>query len=308
MSDDISQEALRRIAENKRKAEEALREKNIQEEMKKIEYDALPKCLHGVPNDYKSWNYFCETYKKYEIHRGGTSTIQRIPTCTKCMKDAEIKQKKEDDDKAAAEAAEAMRIKVAADLEQSRVAKIARDKTIEETTNKFKANKNILNFTHLWEDPWYAETIYLQREGINKYVPIAYGINCPQRFLLGDFVSVCPTPTQWETHFKDGLIPFLPVCLHCLKPTQMKAAPIIYLRGTPQGWPHSERYIDNVYCEDGHYKWIASSGKHYRGEKEWDPTDPDGSKAAAIKRAAEISSAEKQIAELQARIQELKLA
>ena len=127
MSDDISQEALRRIAENKRKAEEALREKAIQEQMKKIEYDALPKCLHGTPNDYTSSKYFCETYK---------CDPRRFSTCTKCIEEAGIKQKKEDEEKARARAAEAMQIKVAADLERSRLAKIARDKTIEENTNK----------------------------------------------------------------------------------------------------------------------------------------------------------------------------
>jgi len=55
-----------------------------------------------------------------------------------------------------------------------------------------------------------------------------------------------------------------------------------------------------------HYKWEASTGKHYKHGVEWDPTDPDGAKAAAARRAAELATAEAQMAELQAKIQRLR--
>jgi hypothetical protein len=121
-------------------------------------------------------------------------------------------------------------------------------------------------------------------------------------------------PETWNTHFEEGLIPFLPSCPFCKKQNIIHSVPNNIL------W---------VMCND-HYKWDPVANKHYKYDKFpprkpefnhlgveycplntghpsegrwviWDPADPDGAlakKAAAEKEIAEI---EKAIAELQAK-------
>lgn len=114
--DDIAQEAIRRIAENKRKAEEKEREKAILAHMRKLEYDALPKCIHGIPSDAKALNDYCEYYDptiySYQrtifksamisvLHSRGVvaeakaaSDWPRLVDCDKCTQKAQANMKK----------------------------------------------------------------------------------------------------------------------------------------------------------------------------------------------------------------------
>jgi len=344
--DDIAQEAMRRIAENKRKAEEEAREKVICAHMQKLEYDALPKCAHGLPSDAQTWLDHCERYDIYiSLHektrfklrlmsvvqaRGAEAASQLnwppLVHCEKCVNDAHVRKQKEEAAKVAAITAEAKRITAERSAERDRQANIARAKHIEDKTAELRGDKTILNFVGLTEPVWTAETYYLRLEDGGKYVLIADGVNVTVRPMLGE-LSKAPVPTHWATHFTDGLIPFLPICPCCAKPTQMIAAV------TCQGYRLAktlvtvrERYIRSVECNDynvslqvpptaltgasveTHYKWDALSGKHYKNDVEWNPLDPDGAKAAAQHRAAELAAAEKQMAELQAKIQQLKAA
>lgn len=297
---------MRRVAENKRKAEEVAREKAIRAHMQKLEYDALPKCPHGLPSDAQTWR---DHYDRYHSEYHHPLRVQRLPThCPQCVHEAHIKKQKEEAAKAAAVTAEAKRIAVERAVQRVRQAKIVFAKHIEEKTAKLRNDKAILNFVGLTEPAWTAETYYVRLEGAGKYVPVADGITVSptSRPLLGEFVGKTPTPTQWATHFTDGLIPFLPVCPCCAKTTQMIAADIDR-GGRPVSaeWPIYERHIYSVECNT-HYKWIASTGKHYRHGAEWDPTDPEGIKAASVRRAAELAAAEAQMAELQAKIRRLK--
>lgn len=191
-----------------------------------------------------------------------------------------------------------------------RLQKIQIAKMVEEKSTALKKNKAILNFTGLYESVWTAETFYLRQDGIGKYVPVADSLQMlVPRYLIGQYVGSLITPTQWTTHFTDGLIPFLPACPCCAKPTRIQAAAMDRNgQPTPAEWPNYVYHIDAVYCDYSaeHYRWVASSNKHYKNGSEWDPMDPDGVKAAALRHAAELATAEKQMAELQKKIQRLK--
>lgn len=163
-----------------------------------------------------------------------------------------------------------------------------RDAT-EEKTAELRGDRTILNFVGLVEPACTAETYYLRVEDTDKYVPIAEGLG-GSRPLIGELLKA-PVPTQWATHFTDGRIPFLPVCPCCSNPTQMIAAVTVHETSIPNTrMTVRERYIRSVECNDYnvslqvpptpltgasvtrfHYKWDASSGKHYKNGMEWDP-------------------------------------
>lgn len=326
--DDIMLEAMCRIAENAHIAEVDAREKAIRAHMQKMEYDALPKCAHGLPNDAGTWRDHYERYHPLSAHphRIRPFPISHVPRCEHCIQEALIRKQRADAEQAAAVAAEAARINAERAAEREREAKLARAKHIEEKTAELQNNTMILNFVGLEEPAWHAETYYLRRESAKKYVPIADGIHVVDhggggRPLLGNRVWKTPTPVQWATHFAEGLIPFLPVCPCCDKPTQMVAARMDRggedrdIVGNTER-PLYERYIHVVICNsDMHYGWEASSGKHYKNGVKWDPKgpkvpkgpkDPEGAKAAIERRVVELAAAEAQMAKLQAKIQRLR--
>ena len=312
ITEDITQEAMRRIAENKCKAEDAAREKAIYEQMKKIEYDALPKCAHGRISDN---NALIDWVSKYGPMSAG---------CEGCVMEAKLRKQKLEAEKAAAEAVIAQQKRAAELAEEERRRQSQMAMMIEDKTITLKKNSAILNFVGFNGGDMKEETFYLRLDGIGKYVPVADGIRmvthsghaATPRSLIGEHIGVSATPTQWATHFTDGLIPFLPVCPCCHKPTRMEAARIDRMGYVaPVGWPSFEWHIDSVYC-DGHYKWIAATGKHFNWKMyadksgynwvEWDPKDPDGSKAAEAKKLADIAAMEAQVAALQAKIADMK--
>ena len=87
-SNDIRIEAIRRIT-NKES------EKAIRKTMRKLEYEALPKCDHGTVCDMKSWITFQKEYNqaayKYQTLRG----IFKLPRCSVCQEELIRKQKEE---------------------------------------------------------------------------------------------------------------------------------------------------------------------------------------------------------------------
>lgn len=79
-SENLHNEAIRRII-NKDS------EKTIRETMRKLEYEALPKCQHGTVYDIKSWTEFQKNYNpapyKYQTLRG----IFKLPRCSTCQEE-----------------------------------------------------------------------------------------------------------------------------------------------------------------------------------------------------------------------------
>jgi hypothetical protein len=305
--DDIKEEALRRIAESKQKDEEAKREKAILETMKAIEYEALPKCAHGVVSDMKAYFDYSKKYEPYTVGH----------VCTSCQEEWRQQKEKEVADKAATEAhiAEAKRAYEYAELKRQQdiaIQKLRADKTL-----ALNQNSAVLNFTGFNESDRHGTIVYLRKDGDRKYVPIQESLDVAPQSLLGiepssdtDGISTVTTPTHWATHFTEGRIPFLPICPFCSDETVMHAVKGESMwRGTHWGQRmHTcyKNYIDNVQSKCGKYKWVAETGKHYKNGAEWDPLDPDGAKATDAKRLADIAAMEADIAKFQAKIAEMK--
>jgi len=115
-------------------------------------------------------------------------------------------------------------------------------------------------------------------------------------------------PTEWNDDYSKGILPFLTQCPSCKKQNT------IYFKPTGSHDDSGAYYssvINTVQCS--HYKWEGS--KHYKfivhsnlyhQWVEWDPSDPDGSKAAEAKRLADIADLEAQVVALQLKIAGLK--
>jgi hypothetical protein len=108
-------------------------------------------------------------------------------------------------------------------------------------------------------------------------------------------------PVSWNGDYKDKKIPFLPQCPVCSKQNTI----LFKCSGSrdDSGYYYTNA-IDTV--EGCHYKWDSNTGKHYNCSKEWDPSDPDGSKALVEKRKKEIQEIEHQISELHIRLADLR--
>lgn len=307
VSDDIKAEAVRRIAEAKQKDEEAKREKSILDTMKAIEYEALPKCAHGVVSDMKAYAEYSKKYEHHVVRHG----------CLSCQEECRLQKEKEVAEKAAAEARIAKAKRAVELAEQQRQHDIAIQKLRADKTLSLNQNSAVLNFTGFNGSDRHETVVYLRKDGDRKYVPIQESLDVHPQSLLGiepssdtDGISTVTTPTHWTTHFTEGLIPFLPMCPFCSDETVMYAVKGESMwRGTNAGARmHTcyKNYIDNVQSKCGKYKWVAETGKHYKNGSEWDPSDPDGSKAAHAKRVADIATMEAQVVALQAKIAEMK--
>jgi len=307
VSDDIKAEAMRRISEAKQKDEEAKREKSILDTMKAIEYEALPKCAHGVVSDVKAYAEYSKKYKHHAVAHG----------CLSCHEEWRLQKEKEVAEKAAAEARIAEAKRAVEFAEQQRQHDIAIQKLRADKTLSLNQNSAVLNFTGFNGSDRNETVVYLRKDGDRKYVPIQESLDVHPQSLLGiepssdtDGISTVTTPTNWATHFTEGLIPFLPICPFCSDETVMHAVKGESMwRGTNWGQRmHTcyKNYIDNVQSKCGKYKWVAETGKHYKNGAEWDPSDPDGSKAAHTKRIADIATMEAQVAAFQAKIAEMK--
>ena len=115
-------------------------------------------------------------------------------------------------------------------------------------------------------------------------------------------------PVSWNNDYKDNKIPFLPQCPVCSNQNTI----LFESYGGQSGSPcYYSKAIDTVECVRGtHYKWDSNTNKHHiRSDnclKEWDPSDPDGSRAQTEKKKKDIEEIQQQISELQVRLAHLK--
>ena len=113
---DVAQDAALaacRIAENKHKKEVDAREKAIRAHMQRLEYCALPKCAHGLPNDAGTWRDHYERYHPLSAHphRIRQFSIPHVPRCGKCEYERRVRKQREEADRAEAILVEARRIR-----------------------------------------------------------------------------------------------------------------------------------------------------------------------------------------------------
>jgi hypothetical protein len=140
-------------------------------------------------------------------------------------------------------------------------------------------------------------------------------------------------PSSFTDYYEEGKVPFFTKCPTCKSPTKFN-----YLnKQHNSGWGNTDSQrscsFKEVYC-DNHYFYDSSTNKHYLANhsghhihlnhpkegawsvvcwspskslwKEWDPSDPDGSKAMAEKKKKEADDIQRQIAELQAKLSGLR--
>jgi hypothetical protein len=135
-------------------------------------------------------------------------------------------------------------------------------------------------------------------------------------------------PSSFINYYEEGKVPFFTKCPTCNSPTKFNYLNMIYQ--SPWGGGETQRSCNfkEVYCEN-HYLYDSSTNKHYRSNSlgsplhlnhpmqgawhiqawspqgnwaSWDPSDPDGAKAAAEKKRKEAEEIQKHIAELQAKL------
>jgi len=320
--DDITQEAMRRLEENKRIAEQKIREAAILNKMKELEYDALPKCKHGNVADAM---LHIEHLKKYNVARFNLQLYYTSKyACLECIK--EIKEAEAE--KAKAEAKLLKDKEEAEKWERWRQAQEAHKAAMKKRVEELKTKKDVVNACDF--DETTHDTHYLIRQSNPAlgviYMPVREILGGTLYYLLRDNNNVA-VPAVWNTQYDDGLIPFLPVCPVCKKQN------IMLSNG-------NSVHIHSVICHN-HYSWDATTNTHkkqifqqqhvqkwtpevvcYQGGgnmpvykmvleyvpvmKDWDPKDPDGSIAAEAAKQKQISDIERQVAELQTKIANLK--
>ena len=291
-TDDITTEALRRIAEKKREdaiataATDAIATEALQRIAGKTREDAIAAKMREIAE--------AERASKYVID-------------TKMRELAEAEKKREDAIAAKMrELAEAERAREKAESDAREKIVNARryEERILKRSAEIKSRKGTMNFCGF--DAGHAQYLY-------RYADGTYGVRAEPLTFHGPFMELTPhlslggrlgklvAPISWDSHFRDGLIPFMPKCPVCSKQTTM------YARGAINQEYHQD--ISFVMCDD-HYKWDGTTHKHYKWKVysprgawvEWDPADPDGEFAAEAARRAQILDLDRQVATLQAKI------
>ena len=354
-SDDITQEATRRLEENKHIAEQKIREATILAKMKELEYDALPKCKHGNVADAMLRVEHLIKYNVLHLDRQVAHYYAARYTCAECTKEiqeAEAEKAKVEAEKAKAEAKLLKDKEEAEKWERWRQGQEALKAAMKKRVEELKTKNDVVNACDFDETTY--ETRYLKRNVHptlgTSYWPMGEKIGVQPYHLIGSksipgvnngslsHTAKYSTPIEWNTHYDDGLIPFLPVCPVCMKQTEMCSPH--GNTGNPQAGPNYGPNIDRVECY-GHYTWDATTNIHkkqtfqqqhvqkwtpevvcYPGGgnmpvyksvlenvpvmKDWDPKDPDGSIAAEAAKQKQITDLEHQVAELQTKIADLK--
>lgn len=137
-------------------------------------------------------------------------------------------------------------------------------------------------------------------------------------------------PASWASYFEEGKVPFCTKCPICHNQTKFNLITI----WNNNGGQNKPNEFKEIYCKD-HYFYHTPTKKHYtinpKGQNinipnrfmsyqcinqspsadytptgnwsEWDPTDPDGVKAEAERKRKEAEAIQRQIAELQSKLQ-----
>lgn len=328
-SDDITEEAIRRLEESKRIAEQKIREATILAKMRDLEYDALPKCKHGNVADARLHVEHLIKYKILQPTLHLSYAMQYVcEECAKEIKEAEAEKAKAEAERAKAEANLLKAKEEAEKWERWRQAQEAHKAAMKKRVEELKTKNDVVNacdFDETTKDTHYLLSQSNPALGV-IYMPVREILGGTLYYLLRDDNNVA-VPTSWNTHYDDGLIPFLPVCPVCKKQNLMLSN-------------GNAVHIHSVFCSD-HYYWDAKTNTHkkqtviqqhvqratsevvcYQGGgnmpvyksvlenvpvmKDWDPKDPDGSIAAEAAKQKQIADLERQVAELQRKIATLK--
>jgi hypothetical protein len=139
---------------------------------------------------------------------------------------------------------------------------------------------------------------------------------------------------SFEPYYEEGKVPFFTKCPTCKSPTKFNYMNKVH-RSHMGGCENQKSCsFKEVYC-DKHYFYNSSTNKHYLANPsgiainlnhpmegswmvdcwnptnsnakwiEWDPSDPDGAKAAATKKQKEAEEIQQQIAQLHAKLASL---
>lgn len=145
-----------------------------------------------------------------------------------------------------------------------------------------------------------------------------------------EILQITDPPASWASYFEEGKVPFCTKCPICQKQTKFNL--ITSWHGVGGGHTNTNEFKE-IYCKD-HYFYHTPTKKHYiinpKGQtinichdrfistrsmnqsadytptgnwSEWDPADPDGSKAEEERKRKVKESIQRQIAELQSKLQ-----
>ena len=320
---------MRRLEENKHIAEQKIREAAILAKMKELEYDALPKCKHGNVADARLHVEHLIKYNVIQPIRNAAHYAAKYACveCTKEIAEAAAEKAKVEAEKEKAEAKLLKDKEEAEKWERWRQAQEAHKAAMKKRVEELKMKKDVVNACDF--DETTHDTHYLIRQSNPAlgviYMPVREILGGTLYYLLRDNNNVA-VPAVWNTQYDDGLIPFLPVCPVCKKQNIMLSN-VNYV------------HIHSVICHN-HYSWDATTNTHKKQTviqqhvqratsetrcsggaivhvykmvlenvpvmKDWDPKDPDGSKAAEAAKQKQISDLERQVTELQTKIANLK--
>lgn len=147
-----------------------------------------------------------------------------------------------------------------------------------------------------------------------------------------EILQITDPPVSWASYYEEGKVPFCTRCPICNKQTKFNLI-TGHHGGGINNFSTKTNEFKEIYCKD-HYFYHTPTKKHYiinpKGQNinirhdrfisnscmsqsadytptgnwsEWDPTDPDGSKAEAEQKRKVKEAIQQQIAELQSKLQ-----
>jgi hypothetical protein len=221
---------------------------------------------------------------------------------------------------AEAEAAAAARRKAAAEEAQRIAILESRVRTASTVLSSLDSHRTMRTLCHNFHEAFAASdwseralfVAYSENKGTGERTLRIINV---QGELMSYAPNHIPVPASWATHYEHGKTPFMSTCPTCGK------RPVMHTR---YSMPNSGGIYNggHVECAE-HYKWEPANNQHFKWEKIpprphmpgqmyfgppwpegrwvlWDPSDPDGSRAAAAAKEAKAASIRKQIADLEA--------
>jgi hypothetical protein len=147
-----------------------------------------------------------------------------------------------------------------------------------------------------------------------------------------EILQISDPPASWASYFEEGKVPFCTKCPICQNQTKFNLITNWHSNGGYGATSTKTNEFKEIYCKD-HYFYHTPTKKHYtinpKGQNinipnrfmsnqcinqsadytptgnwsEWDPADPDGSKAEAERKRKEAEAIQQQIAALQSKLQ-----
>jgi len=95
-ADDITQEAMRHIANKRHDAANVAHEKAVLDAMRRLEYQALTKCAHGHPSDERQWTEFQRQYNSEFLKTNyWLGVLHTKQLCSKCVEEERERERNE---------------------------------------------------------------------------------------------------------------------------------------------------------------------------------------------------------------------